>query len=160
MFGIVYLDEENKEQHAWQTSWGFSTRSIGSMIMVHSDDQGLVLPPRVALIQVVLIPIVKKDTPPELNAKLHEIAAELRGKGLRVEVDDRAGHNPGFKFNHWELRGVPLRVELGPNDLKNNEVRLVQRYNKEKTQASIEGLGDKIVALMDEIHEGMYRLAL
>lgn len=156
MFNIQFQDEENKERHAWQTSWGFSTRSIGSLIMIHSDDDGLVLPPRVADIQVVLVPIVKKDAPQELNAKLQEIAAELKQNGVRVHVDDRSNYNPGFKFNHWELRGIPVRIELGPKDLEKSEVKVVLRYNKEKKQMPMEGLGHAVATMLDDIHEGMY----
>jgi len=92
--------------------------------------------------------------------KLREIASELKQAGVKVHVDDRTNHNPGYKFNHWELRGVPLRLELGPKDLENNEVRLVTRYNNEKQQASMAGLGEKVLTILDEIHDGMYRVAL
>lgn len=160
MFGIVFQDEHNQEKHAWQTSWGFSTRSIGSLIMIHSDDDGLVLPPKVADIQAVLVPIVKKDTSEELKAKLQEIAQDLKQSGVRVHVDDRSNYNPGYKFNHWELRGIPLRIELGPKDLEKSEVKVVLRYNKEKQQLPMQGLGERILAMLDEIHDGMYRKAL
>ena len=129
------------------------------MIMIHSDDTGLVLPPRVALVQVVLIPITKKDTPDELKHKIYEIAEELKQAGVKVQVDDRSNYNPGFKFNHWELRGVPLRLELGPNDLMNQEVRLVRRVDGVKVQASMEGLGERVRVMLDEIHDAMYQRA-
>jgi len=160
MFDMNFQDEHNQVQHAWQTSWGFSTRSIGSLIMIHSDDDGLVLPPRVADIQAVLIPIVMKDTPPALQAKLQEIANDLKTSGVRVHVDDRTNYNPGYKFNHWELRGIPVRIELGPKDLENSEVKVVLRYNKEKLQLPIAGLGERLLVMLDEIHEGMYKRAL
>ena len=124
MFKIEYEDKQGQKQIPWQTSWGFTTRSIGVMVMVHSDDTGLVLPPRVAPIQVVIVPIVMSgmnlDT---LSGAASDLASQLRASGVRVELDDRDNYNPGWKYNYWELKGVPLRLELGPKDLEKRQVR-------------------------------------
>ncbi|MBG0770680.1 MAG: proline--tRNA ligase [Anaerolineaceae bacterium] len=125
-FEIQYLDENNTLQYCWTTSWGLSTRFIGAIIMTHGDDQGLVLPPRLAPIQVVIVPIFRKDEEQEaVMAAVEKIRAELAG--FRVKVDDRMEVTPGFKFNEWELRGVPLRIEIGPKDIANNSVALARR---------------------------------
>ena len=128
MFKIEYEDKQGQKQIPWQTSWGFTTRSIGVMVMVHSDDTGLVLPPRVAPIQVVIVPIVMSgmnlDT---LSGAATELASQLRASGVRVELDDRDNYNPGWKYNYWELKGVPLRLELGPKDLDKRQVRVLPK---------------------------------
>lgn len=125
-FEIQYLDENNTLQYCWTTSWGLSTRFIGAIIMTHGDDQGLVLPPRLAPIQVVIVPIYRKDEEQEaVMAAVEKVRAELTG--FRVRVDDRMEVTPGFKFNEWELRGVPLRIEIGPKDIANNSVALARR---------------------------------
>ena len=125
-FEIQYLDENNTLQYCWTTSWGLSTRFIGAIIMTHGDDQGLVLPPRLAPIQVVIVPIFRKDEEQEaVMAAVEKVQAELAG--FRVKVDDRMEVTPGFKFNEWELRGVPLRIEIGPKDVANNSVALARR---------------------------------
>ena len=135
MFDVWYTDEHEQKQFVHQTSWGISTRSIGSMIMIHSDNKGLVLPPRVAQTQVVIIPIFFKGVAnKEITDKVHELASKLRESGIRVAVDDNPHHNPGFKYNHWELKGVPLRIELGSKDLANQEVRVAVRHSGEKFQ--------------------------
>ena len=116
----------------WQTSWGFSTRSIGTMIMVHSDNMGLVLPPFVAHTQFVIIPIIDKNVDEaEMNGKAHELAAQLKKAGLRVFVDD-SNKNPGYKYSHWELKGTPVRLELGKKDIAKEEVKVCIRLNGEK----------------------------
>jgi prolyl-tRNA synthetase len=125
-FDIQFLDENNTLQHCWTTSWGLSTRFIGAIIMTHGDDQGLVLPPRLAPIQVVIVPIFRKDEEQAIVMEAVErIKAEL--SGFRVKVDDRMEVTPGFKFNEWELRGVPLRLEIGPKDIEKNSVALARR---------------------------------
>jgi len=125
-FEIQYLDENNTLQHCWTTSWGLSTRFIGAIIMTHGDDQGLIMPPRLAPIQVVIVPIYRKDTERE---KVVEVVEKMKHalSDFRVEVDDRSEVTPGFKFNHWELRGVPLRLEVGPKDVANHTVALARR---------------------------------
>lgn len=120
MFDVWFEDEKGQKEFVWQTSWGFSTRSIGSMIMIHSDNKGLVLPPSVAQYQVVLIPIIfKNDDAQAILSKAKEMHALLKAKGVRVYLDDRDNYNPGWKFNNWEMKGVPLRIEVGKNDVAN-----------------------------------------
>jgi prolyl-tRNA synthetase len=128
-FDISYQDEANELQLCHTTSWGMSTRMIGAVILAHGDDQGLVLPPRLAPIQVVIVPIGRGDQGDAPRQKAHELAASLRGAGVRVEVDDRDA-SPGFKFNDWELKGVPLRVELGPRDLEAGHVLVAKRVGE------------------------------
>ena len=127
-FNIQFLDENNTLQYAWTTSWGLSTRFIGAIIMTHGDDQGLILPPRLAPIQAVIVPIFKSD--PETAAVMEtvrRVEAELKAAGVRVKVDDRTEVTPGFKFNDWEMRGVPLRIEIGPKDIEKGTVALARR---------------------------------
>ena len=141
MFDVWFEDENKQKTYVWQTSWGLSTRSIGSMIMIHSDNTGVVLPPRVAQVQVVIIPILfKNDDGKKIVDKAHELAKELKASGIRVQVDDRENHNPGFKFNNWEVKGTPIRIEVGAKDLANNEVKVAIRHNGEKFQLSQVGL--------------------
>lgn len=145
MFDIEFLDEKNEKKRAWQTSWGLTTRSIGVMIMVHGDDKGLVMPPRVAKVQVVIIPVIFKDTEKDkLVAKAKEIEETLVKAGVRVKIDDRTNYNPGWKYNHWELKGVPLRIELGPKDLEKEEVRAIRRNDGEKFQIKWSEIGTKV----------------
>lgn len=145
MFKINFLDEKKQPALAWQTSWGLSTRSLGVVIMVHGDDQGLVLPPKVAMIQVIIVPLFFKDTnKEELLGKADEILKGLQKAGIRAKIDDRENYTPGWKFNHWELKGVPLRLELGPKELKNGEVKAVQRYDNAKYQLKLEGLTEQV----------------
>ena len=147
MFEINFQDPSNPGElcYAWQNSWGLSTRSIGAMVMIHGDDRGLVLPPRVAEIQVVIVPVgITAKTADEDKHAIYEraraIAAELRVEKIRVEVDDRDNVTPPWKFNHWELKGVPLRLELGPKDLKEDKVVAVVRYNGEKRPLNMTGI--------------------
>lgn len=134
MFDVWFEDKAGQKQFAWQTSWGFSTRSIGAMIMVHSDNKGLVLPPRVAHVQVVIVPITYKDDDHQVILdKCEELFKALKAAGVRVYLDDRENYNPGFKYNHWELRGVPIRLELGKKDFEKQEVRVVRRDNSDKS---------------------------
>ncbi len=149
MFDIQYLDEKNEKQYVWQTSWAITTRSLGVMIMVHGDDKGLVMPPRIAAQQIVIVPIIMKgEETKSLIEKCHEIAQKLRTAGFSVKVDDRDNYSPGWKFNHWELKGVPLRLELGPKDLKNGEVRAVRRVDNEKFQIKWEGLEETVIKMI------------
>lgn len=155
-FGISYLGKDNKEHAPHQTSWGISTRLIGAVIMVHGDDNGLVLPPRVAPIQVVIVPIRQQNS--GILEKCAEIKSKLETGGIRVKVDD-SDHTPGWKFAEWEMKGVPLRLELGPRDLEAGQVALTKRYNGEKLVGSIEEVEKEIPALLETIQEEMYQKA-
>lgn len=160
MFDVWFTDEHEKKQFVNQTSWGLSTRSIGSMIMIHSDNTGLVLPPRVAQTQVVMIPIhFKEGDNKAILDKTHELAARLRASGIRVTVDDNPHHNPGFKYNHWEVRGTPIRLELGGQDMKASQVKAVLRHNGEKLFLSWDNLEEQVHQLCDKIHNAMYAKA-
>ena len=156
-FGISYLGRDNKLHAPHQTSWGVSTRLIGAVIMVHGDDNGLVLPPEVAPIQVVIVPI--RQQAEGILEKCDEIAKKLRSVGVRVKVD-ASEHTPGWKFAEWEMKGVPLRLELGPRDLAEGKVALSKRYNGEKLVGAIEDVEAEIPALLKTIQEEMYQKAL
>ena len=158
-FEVKFADKDNVEQFAWQTSWGVSWRLIGAMIMVHGDDKGLVLPPKVAPIQVVIVPIYKSDEAKEIVfPKLNEIREQLESKKIRVHVDDRNDLTPGYKFNDWELKGVPLRIEIGPKDIEKQQVVLAKRYNREKISLGFNEI-EKIVTVLDEIQKDMLKIA-
>ncbi|MBN1867261.1 proline--tRNA ligase [Candidatus Sumerlaeota bacterium] len=132
-FEIKFLDEDNVEKYVWQTSWGVTTRLVGSIVMSHGDDAGLILPPRVAPIQIVVVPVYKDRTRGQVLEEAAKIVAELQDAGLRVKCDDRETVRPGFKYNEWELRGVPLRIEIGPRDIEKGHVVAVRRVDREKT---------------------------
>ncbi len=158
-FEVKFSDKDNVEQFAWQTSWGVSWRLIGAMIMVHGDDKGLVLPPKVAPIQVVIVPIYKSNEAKEIVfPKLNEIREQLESKKIRVHVDDRNELTPGYKFNDWELKGVPLRIEIGPKDIEKQQVILAKRYNRAKISVGFSEIG-KIVTILDEIQKDMLKIA-
>ncbi len=170
MFKIQFENEDGKKEFASQTSWGFTTRSIGTMIMIHGDNKGLVCPPRVAEKQIVIVPVPgKKMGVDELGVKCHELAEKLRGDKcaraiwggpIRVHVDDRKNYNPGYKYNHWELKGVPIRLELGERDMQNESVFVATRYNNQdkdykKFNIAWKDLEDEIPKLLDRIHDDM-----
>jgi prolyl-tRNA synthetase len=163
-FEIRYLDKGGVLQHCWTTSWGLSTRFIGAIIMVHGDDQGLILPPRLAPWQAVIVPIYKSD---EERAAVLEAGARIRAalaaKGIRVKLDDREGVSPGFKFNDWEMRGVPLRVELGPKDIAKGSAVFARRDRPGKEGKSFvpqEGIAEAAGQALDEIQKALYERAL
>lgn len=156
-YGISYLGKQNKLEAPHQTSWGVSTRLIGAIIMVHGDDNGLVLPPHVAPTQVVIVPI-RQQQEGVLDA-CYEIAKVLKAKGVRVKVDDDDSRTPGWKFAEYEMKGVPLRIEVGPRDLAEGNAVMTKRVNGEKVTAPIAELEEKIPALLDEIHSDMYNKA-
>ncbi|KAH3759655.1 prolyl-tRNA synthetase [Pelomyxa schiedti] len=159
MFGVEFKDEKLGKQFVWQNSWGLTTRTIGVMTMVHGDDNGLVLPPRVAPIQVVVIPIHTKGQVDTLDDRAYELASALKGCGLRVHVDAREGYNPGWKFNHWELKGIPVRIEIGPKDIIAQQVVVCRRDTRAKENVPWTRLGERVVALMDEIHANLLNTA-
>ena len=145
----------------WATSWGVSTRLIGALIMTHSDDQGLVLPPRLAPTQVAIVPIFRNDEEKaEVMAVVDRIQGELEAKDIRVKVDARESQRPGWKFAEYEAQGVPTRLAIGPRDVKNDNAELARRDTKEKTIVPQEGLAERIVALLDEIQQHLYDRAL
>ena len=158
-FEVKFADKDNIEQFAWQTSWGVSWRLIGAMIMVHGDDKGLVLPPKVAPIQIVIVPIFKSEDSKEIVfKKVNEIYEELESKQIRVHIDDRVELTPGYKFNDWELKGVPLRIEIGPKDIEKEQIVLAKRYNREKINLNFKEI-EKIVTILDEIQKDMLKIA-
>ena len=161
-FDVQYTNKEGRQEYVWATSWGVSTRLMGALIMAHGDDNGLVLPPALAPIQVVMVPILGKDE--EANAavlnKMQELKKELESHGHTVKIDDRDTLRPGFKFAEWELKGVPVRIAMGPRDMENGTVELARRDTLEKVSAPQEGLGTRIEKLLDEIQENIYAKAL
>ena len=156
-YDITYLSREGKLEHCFTTSWGTSTRMIGGVIMVHGDDRGLVLPPKIAPIQVVILPIAMHKA--GVLEKADELFASLKAAGLRVKVDD-SDQSAGWKFNQWEMKGVPLRLEVGPKDIENNQVVLVRRDNHEKLFVSMDNLADTVNDLLDTVHTSMLNRAL
>ena len=160
VFDIKFLDQNEKEQYAWQTSWGFSTRLIGALVMVHGDDKGLVLPPKIAPTQVVIVPIPYKGTDADLiTAKTKEIKEQLQKNGVSVILDDRTEYTPGWKFNEWELKGVPIRIEVGPRDVKHNQVMLVRRDNREKTAIKEEETISTVLKTLEDIQNNLFNKA-
>ena len=161
-FEIRFLDESNQLQHAWTTSWGVSTRFIGAIIMTHGDDQGLILPPRLAPIQVVVVPIFRNDSErAEVMPIVDRIAREL--SPFRVKVDDRTEVTPGFKFNEWEMRGVPLRLEIGPRDVQNHSVMIARRDIPGKAGKMIcsqDQLSQVISSTLEEVQQALYQRAV
>jgi len=155
-FEVKFADKDNVENFVWQTSWGVSWRLIGAMIMTHGDDKGLVLPPKVAPIQVVIIPIYyTDDDAKEVLKKASELQDNIISKNIRVHVDNRDQLTPGYKFHDWELRGIPLRIEIGPKDIEKNKVVLVKRYNKEKNDMSFNDVAGKLDSVLDDIQKQM-----
>ena len=159
-FDVKYLDENNSETFAWQTSWGVSWRLIGGMIMTHGDDKGLVLPPRIAPIQVVIIPIYYSDDEKDsVIQKAHQIKNELLKVDLRVHLDDRDQLTPGFKFNDWEMKGIPIRIEIGPKDIAKKQIVLARRHNQTKISLDIDGLTEKTLSELKTIQKEMFDAA-
>ena len=161
-FDVKYATKEGGLEYVWGTSWGVSTRLMGALIMAHSDDQGLVLPPKLAPIQVVIVPIYRSDEQlAEISKKVAGIRKALESKGISVKFDSRDTHKPGFKFAEWEQKGVPLRIAIGPKDLENGTVELARRdFNTKETVDSGDTLASYIENLLNEIQEGIYKKAL
>jgi prolyl-tRNA synthetase len=156
-FNVQFLNRENQQEYVWATSWGVSTRLIGGLIMTHSDDDGLIIPPKIAPIQVVIVPIPKPS--PELSEVSDKIAAALRAKGLRVKIDNDDQNRPGFKFAEYELIGVPVRLGLGARDLANNQVEVARRDTKEKANVSLDGITEYIENLLADIQQNLFNRA-
>ncbi|QFZ54916.1 proline--tRNA ligase [Oceanihabitans sp. IOP_32] len=160
-FDVKFVNREGKQDYVWATSWGVSTRLMGALIMTHSDDQGLVLPPSLAPNQVVIVPIYKSDEQLEaITAVVNGIMADLRAKGITVKFDNRTTHRPGAKFAQHELQGVPLRIAIGPKDLENNTVELARRDTLTKATVNLSGLTETIENLLSEIQDALYNKAL
>jgi len=158
-FDITFSDENEETQAAHTTSWGLSWRAIGALIMTHSDDQGLVLPPTVAPEQVVIVPIWQEDTQKEVLEYAEEVYDELSEAGIRVELDDRDERNPGFKFNEWELKGVPVRLEIGPHEVEDDEITVVHRPDGESTVEAREDISETVRDHFDEVYAKLYATA-
>ena len=160
-FEVKYLSKENKQEYVWATSWGVSTRLIGALVMAHSDDSGLVLPPRIAPIQVVIVPIYKGDEQKaEVDQKVVVLMQDLKASGISVKYDDSDNNRPGWKFAEYELKGVPVRVAIGARDIQNGVAEIARRDTKEKASVPLEGLADHIKRLLEEIQTNLYNRAL
>ncbi|MBR4755364.1 MAG: proline--tRNA ligase [Bacteroidales bacterium] len=159
-FDVQYTDKEGQMQYVWATSWGVSTRLMGALVMAHGDDNGLVLPPKLAPIQVVMVPIFKtEEEQSSILEKMTELKKALEAEGHTVKIDDRDNLRPGFKFAEWELKGVPVRLAMGPRDLENGTVEVHRRDTLEKQTVALEGLDKSIAALLDDIQAGIYKKA-
>ena len=158
-FDVTYLTKENKPEYVWATSWGVSTRLIGALIMTHSDDNGLVLPPRLAPIQVVIIPIGKPDQIAAVTEAMKPVIDALRQKGISVKFDDADNKRPGFKFADYELKGVPVRLVMGGRDLENGTVEVMRRDTLEKETVQFEGIAEYVINLLDKIQENIFEKA-
>jgi prolyl-tRNA synthetase len=163
MFGIEFETEDNKKAHAWQNSWGCTTRTIGVMVMTHGDDKGLVLPPRAAPKQLVVITVPNSKLAPELLKAMNDKAAELHkcleGAGVRVASDTRDNYTPGWKYNHWELKGIPIRLELGPKDMDSGKVVLARRDTGAKETVAWGDVVARVPVLLETIQADMYAAA-
>lgn len=160
-FDVQYADKDGSLQYVWATSWGVSTRLMGALIMAHGDDNGLVLPPSLAPIQVVMVPIYKTDEErSRVLEQFENIKKELEAKGYSVEIDDRDTLRPGFKFAEWELKGVPVRIAMGARDLENGSIEVARRDTLEKATLPIEGIAEHVDELLDDIQKGIYEKAL
>ena len=156
VFDITFQGRDKTVQYGWQTSWGMTTRLIGGVIMTHGDDSGLILPPRVAPHQVVIVPIPRGDWRETVLPHAERIRGELEAGGVRVLLDDREEHSPGWKFAEWEMRGAPLRLEIGPRDIRNGQVMLARRDTREKTPTAMDGLAARIAEMLDAIQQGLF----
>ncbi|MBN2802695.1 MAG: proline--tRNA ligase [Deltaproteobacteria bacterium] len=160
-FDVKFQTEAGAEEYVWQTSWGVSTRLVGALIMTHSDDTGLILPPKMAPIQVVIVPIARKESEKELVIPVvDKLAADLKSKGLTVEVDDREGKRPGEKYYEWERKGVPVRIEIGPRDIASGEAMIKLRVSDGKQKIAIDSLAEQLPGILDEFQTFLYERAL
>ena len=159
-FDVTYLNKENKPEYVWATSWGVSTRLMGALIMVHSDDNGLVLPPKLAPIQVVIIPINKgEEQLAQITAKLQPVIDQLRELGISVKYDDNTAKRPGFKFADYELKGVPVRLAMGGRDLENNTIEIMRRDTLEKENVSFDGIVERVKDMLEDIQKNIFEKA-
>jgi prolyl-tRNA synthetase len=159
-FEVKYLNKQNQQEYVWATSWGVSTRLIGGLVMAHSDDQGLVLPPRIAPLQVVIVPIFKGDEQKaEVDVKAQAIVKSLKTLGIRVKYDDNDNNRPGWKFAEYEMKGVPLRITLGARDLQNGVVEVARRDTKEKMSIAVDEIVEHVETLLEQIQSNIYNRA-
>ena len=159
-FDVKFSDKENKLEYVWATSWGVSNRLVGALVMAHSDDQGLILPPRIAPFQVVIVPIYKgEEQKAIITSKVNEIIKELKALGIRVKYDDNDNARPGWKFAEYEMKGVPVRFAIGARDLEKNEVEVARRDTKEKRTVSLDGLAGYTESLLKEIQQNLFNIA-
>jgi prolyl-tRNA synthetase len=159
-FDVKFSDKNNKLDYVWATSWGVSTRLIGALVMAHSDDDGLILPPKIAPLQVVIVPIYKgEEQKAAIDVKVNELTKQLKAAGVSVKYDDNDAARPGWKFAEYELKGVPVRIAMGARDLENNVAEVARRDTKEKMSLSLDGLAEKVIALLDEIQQNIYNRA-
>jgi prolyl-tRNA synthetase len=159
-FDIRFQARDKSVQYIWGTSWGVTTRLIGGVIMTHGDDSGLVLPPRIAPYQVVIVPISRGNWQETILPKAREVQASLRAAGIRVTLDDRDTYTPGWKFAEWEMRGVPVRLEIGPKDLEKSQAVVVRRDTREKQPVALDSLAGRMPALLDEIQDALFNRAV
>ena len=161
-FNIQFQNAAGELEYAYQTSWGVSTRLVGAVVMGHGDEKGLILPPKIAPIQVVIVPIYKTDADKSrVTERCRQIAAELKASGIRVHLDDRDQHTPGFKFNYWEQKGVPVRLNIGPKDVDKNVVEVARRDNGEKIRdVSQDGLSGTVAELLVKVQQAIFDRAL
>jgi prolyl-tRNA synthetase len=158
-FDVKYLTKENKQEYVWASSWGVSTRLIGALVMAHSDDEGLVLPPRIAPLQVVIIPIYKGDEKQAIDEAAANLHEDMKKLGIRVKYDNSENNRPGWKFAEYELKGVPVRLAIGARDLQNNVVEIARRDTKEKQTVALDAAVDHIKNLLDEIQQHLFNRA-
>jgi prolyl-tRNA synthetase len=159
-FDVKFSDKSNQLDYVWATSWGVSTRLIGGLVMTHSDDQGLILPPKIAPLQVVIVPIYKgEDQKALIDVKVKEFIQSFKAAGIRVKYDDSDNQRPGWKFAEYELKGVPVRIAIGARDLENNQVEIARRDTKEKSSVSMDGLTNTVSALLEEIQTNLFERA-
>jgi len=159
-FDVKFSDKNNQLDYVWATSWGVSTRLIGGLVMTHSDDQGLMLPPKIAPLQVVIVPIYKGEEQKALiDVKVKEFVQSFKAAGIRVKYDDSDNQRPGWKFAEYELKGVPVRIAIGARDLENNQVEIARRDTKEKSSVSMDGLTNTVTALLEEIQTNLFERA-
>ena len=156
-FDVKFANKENQMEYVWATSWGVSTRLVGALVMAHSDDEGLILPPRIAPFQVVIVPIYKGEEQKKLiDEKVNAIMKELKSYGIRVKYDDKDNARPGWKFAEYELKGVPVRMAIGARDLEQNVVELARRDTREKSTVSLDGISDHIRQLLEDVQQAMF----
>ena len=155
-FEIKFLDKDTAEQYVWQTSWGISWRVIGAIIMVHGDDKGLILPPKISPTQVIIVPIYKDESKTVVKQKAYELEQKLKDSQIRVQTDDRDEYTSGWKFNDWEMKGVPLRVNIGPRDIQENQVELIRRDTKERFYVKEKELVNHTLSILEKIQSDMF----